>query len=281
MLFDQAHEVSQTLRVDVAVTPQAVGLSHDFLRRSEAQGARRRRINGEEFPFRRGLVNSFHCVFEDGAVFLLRRFEGLLCEFALRDVASGYEFRAAPTVIEDVRGDLHIDYGAVLLPMPPDTGVVDYSFRDTGDIREQQWLVIGRANVDDRHGEEFLAPIAVMGDGGVIDFEKGKGLKIINPHGQRIRLEEAAVTFLALFQRLSALLALGDVLDASFVIERTPLGVADDSRILSYPDPGAVFATDFVLETGYDAVFLQHLFKFIAQSRLGITLALDIIARAD
>ena len=92
--------------------------------------------------------------------------------------------------------------------MPPDTRIVYSAVNGLGDVRQQRRLVIGWANVGDGHGQEFLAPIAVMRHGGVIDFEERKGLKIINPHRQRICFEEAAITLLALVQRLLDLLAL-------------------------------------------------------------------------
>ena len=76
-------------------------------------------------------------------------------------------------------------------------------------------------------------------------------------------------------------LALGDVLDAAFVIKNTPVGIADDSRTLSNPDPGTVFTIDFVFEVGDEAFFLQRLFKLIARDRIGITLAFDIAPLAD
>src|ERR1700730_14810856 len=84
--------------------------------------------------------------------------------------------------------------------MPPNTRVFYSLVGGAGDVRQQPRLISGWANVRDGHGQEFLAPVAVVGYGGVIDFEERKGLKIINPHRQRIRFEEAAITFLAFVQ---------------------------------------------------------------------------------
>ncbi|MDQ3117374.1 MAG: hypothetical protein M3Q86_12330, partial [Verrucomicrobiota bacterium] len=40
-----------------------------------------------------------------------------------------------------------------------------------------------------------------MRDGGIINFEKRESLQIIDPHGQRIRFEEAAIALLTLLER--------------------------------------------------------------------------------
>jgi hypothetical protein len=92
--------------------------------------------------------------------------------------------------------DFHVHFGAVFAPVPPDEAlrfdVCGRNFAAAGDVRHAQ--------VPERHVEEFIAVVAVMLGGGIVDFEDGQRLKVKDPHGMGIALKQEAVLLFAAAQ---------------------------------------------------------------------------------
>src|SRR5450830_1536735 len=88
---------------------------------------------------------------------------------------------------------------AVLAAMVPETRLAQ-SGTKMADISKKTRQVFGRSNVTDRHGEEFLTAVTVVGYGSVIDREKCQRFEVVHPHRLRIALEHLTVTGFALLQ---------------------------------------------------------------------------------
>jgi hypothetical protein len=114
---------------------------------------------------------------------------------ALADVVREDQCGVAALELDAAGGDLDVDHGAVLDPVLP--GARD---RRAGtlvlDARQQLFDVLGRADVGDRHREELVAAVAVVAHGGVVDGEEAQRLRVVDPHRERMLLEQEPVALL-------------------------------------------------------------------------------------
>src|SRR5450432_1051124 len=142
--------------------------------------------------------------------------------------------------------------------MLPGTRIVYAVVGGRDDVRRQPRLVSGWTKIGDGHGQELLAPVAVMGYGGFIDFEERKGPKIIDPHGQRICFKEAAITLLALLQRRLGHLSIGDVFKRPLVVKDLATGRTGGSNIFGDPNSAPVLAINFGFKAVQDVLFFDQ-----------------------
>ena len=96
---------------------------------------------------------------------------------------------------------LHVDKLAVFFPMLPHaerarTGA------GPSDGSDQRIVLLGRANVLERHLHELFARVSVVPYGGVIDGEESKSLRVVEPFGYRALLEQNAISLCALPERV-------------------------------------------------------------------------------
>jgi len=98
------------------------------------------------------------------------------------DVVRHDERSAPPGKLDRVRDDLGVDEAAVFQPVLPHAGVAQR--RPLGGHELQQAVdLLGRPDVGDAHAQELVACVAVLGYGGVVDFEKSQRLRVVDPHG--------------------------------------------------------------------------------------------------
>src|SRR6267378_8718318 len=76
--------------------------------------------------------------------------------------------------------------------MPPRTGSIKaWAF---GFVQLKKFgNVFWRSYLLDRHGEELVARVAVLGDGRIVDIEKRKRVHVVQPHRLRMALEQRPV----------------------------------------------------------------------------------------
>src|SRR5262249_18215268 len=123
----------------------------------------------------------------------------LLHAAALRHV--GGEEDAGTIVPEaDGRGrQLHLEGRLVLRVVPPHPKLaLQVALRTGLEVLD----LAGREEIADGHGEELVARVAVVQDGGVVDGQDGQRLHVEDPGGERCALEELTVTRLGLAERL-------------------------------------------------------------------------------
>jgi hypothetical protein len=154
-------------------------------------------------------VDEVERVLEELAVDLLAALQLLERPFALGDVL-GDDHPHAPRAGEELeRRHFDVDDRAVFLRVP--VLMRPAALFELVHGREHHRHVLGGADVDDLHPQELLARIAVMADGGVVHGRELQRLEVVDPHRQRVHLEERAVAGLALSQRLFGAFALGEV----------------------------------------------------------------------
>ena len=90
---------------------------------------------------------------------------------------------------QGVRGDFDLDESPISLAVPPRIGMVEPCCR-MYDIGEQSSDVFRRTNVLEGHTQKFGSGVAIVVYSGVIDGKKREGLKIIDPHGLGIVVEQ-------------------------------------------------------------------------------------------
>ncbi len=88
--------------------------------------------------------------------------------FTFGDIVRQHHARGSAVVLNGVGGDLHINERAVLFAVPPAGGFLD-GLGGLGKIRRQGGNILRRADVFEGHAEEFLAAIAIMVHGGIVD----------------------------------------------------------------------------------------------------------------
>ena len=114
--------------------------------------------------------------------------------------------RAAAGRLELERRHLGLEDRAILLAMVEDpTLAVRWQHLERLAHARQ---LIGGTDLGDGHGQELIAREAVVRDGGLIDVDEAQRLEVVDPHRQRVAVEELAVTLLALAQALLAAAAL-------------------------------------------------------------------------
>src|SRR5258708_2249807 len=83
---------------------------------------------------------------------------------------------------------------------------------EQGQHPQQAIGILRRTNLRDPAGQELLASVAIALDGRIVDLDEAEGLRVVDPHGPRVFLEEDAN--LALSPGL-------DVLDTAQQVELT------------------------------------------------------------
>jgi len=187
--------VLRTNPVGVGAPRQVVvGLADDLLGIREPRIARERHVAAEiarpgvlpEDPLRDVVDHRF-----EHLVRALRFGFGL---DLLGDVVGEHEDRLAAKEGQRMARDVRVDDRAVAAPVTPDA-------RHRADVRREQVRarevlfeppdVLGRADVADRHREEFFFRVAVLLDGGRVDGEKAQRLAVEDVHRHGVRVEEA------------------------------------------------------------------------------------------
>src|SRR2546426_1096465 len=77
----------------------------------------------------------------------------------------------------------------VFLPMPPPPGRLEI-LRGDGEVVQRALHIISRPNILNSHGHEFVARIAVMAKGRLIDRKKPQRLQLEHPHRLRVAFEQ-------------------------------------------------------------------------------------------
>ena len=117
-----------------------------------------------------------------------------------------HQFALPSVELQHVRGDLDFDHTAVFLQVPPDARLIEAPCGQLAQILVKARQILGRANVLDRHGEEFVPRIAVVADCRIVHGQEAQCRELKDPHGVRVRMKEMAVEGVALAQfRLGAL----------------------------------------------------------------------------
>ena len=115
-----------------------------------------------------------------------------LCFEAPADVVDEDDAGRAAGKDEGMRGDLDHDHLAVFLAVRPLAvhAVADQVGLEVG---EQGGDGFRRPDVVDGHRPELVAGVAVELNGGLVDGEEAQGLVVVDPHRQRVALEQQAV----------------------------------------------------------------------------------------
>jgi hypothetical protein len=125
---------------------------------------------------------------EAGAVF----FECSFGAEAVGDIEDGDEAGGDTVELKGVADDFDAEVFAIFPLMGDRSGALDFlgkfreGFHEVGDA-------IGGTELGEPEGEEFLAGVAVGGEGLIIGVENAKGLGIVDPHGEGVVLEEELV----------------------------------------------------------------------------------------
>ena len=133
---------------------------------------------------------------------LLRLAEPLLEPQALGHVVREDEGRPAPLEQHLAGRDLDVDQRAVLLAVPPHARRRRPGAAALAHVGQHRVDVLTRADLGDRHGEELRAREAVVAHGRLVDREEAQGLRVVDPHRQRVGLEQQAVALLRVGQRV-------------------------------------------------------------------------------
>jgi hypothetical protein len=114
------------------------------------------------------------------------------------------EHERGPAALErDLAGrDLDIDQRAVLLAVPPRPRHRRARAAARLQVGEQRIDVLARADVADRHGQELVARVAVVAHRRLVDGQEAQALRVVDPHRQRVGLEQQPVALLRVGQRL-------------------------------------------------------------------------------
>ena len=80
--------------------------------------------------------------------------------------------------------------------MGPDTGR-GLGAGEPGEVGREGGKFVRRTDIADRQREKLGVGVSIKPYGGFVDVEKGERLGIVDPDGQRIAVEEDALTFLA------------------------------------------------------------------------------------
>ena len=89
-------------------------------------------------------------------------------------------------------GDFDLDDSAIALAVPPRISMVEPCC-PVCDIVEQSSDVFRRTNVLEGHTQKFSSGVAIVVYSGVIDGEKRESIKIVDPHGLGVVVEQQAV----------------------------------------------------------------------------------------
>ena len=141
---------------------------------------------------------------------LLGLAEFLLEAPAFGDVGRHHQAGGGVAELYGMGGDFHEEDGAVLGAVAPRTVGVQGGCGNPR-VLEQLGDILRGPYVAQGHAQEFLARVAVAGDGRVIDGQKGEGRAVVHPHGLRIGFEQEAVAALRFLQLALRAAAQGDV----------------------------------------------------------------------
>jgi hypothetical protein len=134
----------------------------------------------------------------------------LLGTDALRDIAGQYDHGHAASEVDAVRTGFGDDFGSVLASVAPGPRALGGT-RRPGNFRDQLRHFLRRADILDRHAQEFVTAIAVVGHRRIVDVKKGQRFPVINPHRVWVGLEHVAIARIALVPGLLFSLARRDV----------------------------------------------------------------------
>ena len=112
------------------------------------------------------------------------------------DVHGDDETGLAAGVDDAVGENLDRDKIAVFFAVGPYTGG-GVRAGEAGEVGGEGGEFAWRADIADRQAEELGLRVSIDPYGGFVDVEKGERLGIVDPDGQRIAVEEDALTFLA------------------------------------------------------------------------------------
>ena len=173
-----------------------------------------------------------------GKIALDERAIALFIAPPLGDVLRDDEARAPSGGLEIERRALDVEHAPALIAMAENARPVLVAERLH--VRKQRRHVFRRANVGDLHLQKFAARPAVVRDRRIVHGHELQRLEVVDPHRQRIELEEHPVAMLARAQRRFRALALrvvgGDVDDG----DRLAGVVADERRLHEDVDGHAV-----------------------------------------
>ena len=242
---------------------------------------------GEEFAFQ--FCGVLHLAVAQFKLFVRGRERGnefpllLFIELSLGNVRCHNDLGRPTEEIQSVGSDLHIDEASVFSPVPPEANLLT-SIRETADHFQHSGNVLGRPDVFDGHGEEFIAGISVLTYRGGVYREKSQGFAVIDPGGMWIIIEQLPVPLFALMQQPFRMLALGNVAGdlgkaaqfAGGVSQSSDDDVGPKSRpVFSYPP--TFFFVAACGEGGLEFVFWLAFFHLFWRVKTGEVPAYDFI----
>ena len=98
--------------------------------------------------------------------------------------------------------------------MAPDARVDEPALRAVGEP-PNDGRVVGWSDLVDGHREELVVGVPVAGGRRLVHGEETEGLRVVDPHRARVKLEEEPVALLRAAQRLLGGDALADVADGA------------------------------------------------------------------
>ena len=134
-----------------------------------------------------------------------------LLRHAIGHVLGEHQARG-PAAQLDVGGvHAHFQQPPVLALVHPHAHIFVLLAHVMGEVVDDLLPVFDRADVEDRHGEEFLARVTVLRDRRFVDLDEAQRLHVEHPERQRVALEEQAELTFGFGQRLLRLHARRDV----------------------------------------------------------------------
>jgi len=110
----------------------------------------------------------------------------------LGDVVLQDKERWSASKYQGLRGNFDLDDSPISPAVTPRVSRVELCCR-VCDIIEQSSAVGRRTKVLDGHTQEFSSGVAIVVYSGVIDSKKREGIKIVDPHGLWVGVEQQAV----------------------------------------------------------------------------------------
>jgi hypothetical protein len=150
-----------------------------------------------------------------------------------RDVQRHHKARRLAGVLDGPGHHADREQRAVLPLVPPRPPPLD---RIVLQLAGQARVLGFRANIKQRHRQEFGGRVTVAVDGRLVDIEETGGGDIKDPHRHRRRFKQGCITLLALHQRLLGQLALRDVPLYRHPVREPALGVGNRDDVELEPE---------------------------------------------
>ncbi len=112
------------------------------------------------------------------------------------DVVGDHHPALAAVEHQIVGGDVGPDPAAVLALVPPDAGIAG-PVAPAGKELGQALALLRRPDIEHRHGQQLVARIAVVGDGGVVGGDEAQRPAVVDPGGIGAETEQQLVAALA------------------------------------------------------------------------------------